>query len=317
MPYEPALYNSVPKRRDERSTVLVVLGVILAICLVCTMIGGIVGFFAVRSVGEVYPTIQAGIAATLTATAAPPGAAYVRPTSAPVPDNLTPRPTNTLAPTMTPRPTQTPTPVRPTSTPLPKPEVQLQQIGYYRDVFGELWFMGELLNSSALDAGDFRISVALIGATGQVVASAAIDTTEIGVVALKPGQKTVWQVKIPQAPRQWQTERIEATTGPVIVARGQSPYLELKSDGVQLSGPTKPFNRVTANGQLVNIGLATVRDARVQLALYDDAGKLIRVIEGWPKFEAVPAGGTVAFSVDFSDLDQPPTHYALYFTDLR
>jgi hypothetical protein len=304
MPYEPALYNSVPKRRDDRTVVTTVLVVILGLCAGCTLLGGIGAFFAFRSVSEVYPTIQAGIAATLTATAGPPIAAYSRPTSAPLPANYTPRPTNAPAPTATPRPTQTPTPVRPTSTPLPKPEVTLQQVGYYRDTFGELWFMGELLNSSALDAGDFQIS-------------AALSADEIGVVALKPGQKTVWQVKIPQAPRQWQTERIVATTGPVMITRGQSPYLELRAEGVQLSPVTPPFNRITATGQLVNVGLAPVRGARVRLALYDDAGKLIRVVESWPKFEDVAVGSSVAFSVDFSDIQQPTTHYDLYFTDLR
>jgi hypothetical protein len=317
MPYEPALYNSVPKRRDDRTVVTTVLVVILGLCAGCTLLGGIGAFFAFRSVSEVYPTIQAGIAATLTATAGPPIAAHSRPTSAPLPANYTPRPTNTPAPTATPRPTQTPTPVRPTSTPLPKPEVTLQQVGYYRDTFGELWFMGELLNSSALDAGDFQISVELIGQVGQVVASATLTADEIGVVALKPGQKTVWQVKIPQAPRQWQTERIAATTGPVVITRGQSPYLELRAEGVQLSPVTPPFNRVTATGQLVNVGLAPVRDARVRLALYDDAGKLVRVVESWPKFEDVAVGSSVAFSVDFSDIQQTPTHYDLYFTALH
>jgi hypothetical protein len=157
----------------------------------------------------------------------------------------------------------------------------------------------------------------LIGAQGQVLASGKLDPTEVGVAALKPGAKTVWHVKIPDAPRQWQTGRIEATTGPVVIGRGQSLYLELKAEGVQVSPPTKPFNRITANGSLVNTGIATVRDARMKLAVYDDAGKLIRVIEGWPKFEDVRAGQSVAFSVEFSGLEQTPTHYELYFTELR
>ena len=222
------LYNAVPRRRDSRKGVTIALVVILSACVGCGLLGSIGGFFALRSVGEALPTIQAGIAATLTATAGPPVAANDRPARTPQPVNTTPRPTNTLAPTVTPRPTQTPSPVRPTSTPLPKPEVALQQVGYYRDTWDELWFMGELLNSSALEAGDFRITVELIGAQGQVVASGKLDPTEIGVAALKPGAKTVWHVKIPDAPRQWQTERIEATTGPVIIGRGQSPYLELE-----------------------------------------------------------------------------------------
>ena len=317
MPYEDPLYNAVPRRRDNRSGVTIALFVILGLCVGCTLLGGIGGFFALRSAAEIYPTIEAGIAATLTATAGPPVAAIDRPARTPQPVNTTPRPTNTLAPTNTPRPTQTPSPVRPTSTPLPKPEVTLEQVGYYRDTWDELWFMGELVNTSALEAGDFRITVELLGAQGQVVASGKLDPTEVGVGALKPGQKTVWHVKIPEAPRQWQTERIGATTGPVVTGRGQSPYLELQAEGVQLSPPTKPFNRVIANGQLINTGLSTVRDARVKLALYDDAGKLIRVIEGWPKFEDVRAGQSVPFSVEFSDLEQTPAHYELYFTELR
>lgn len=317
MPYEDPLYNAVPKRRDDRKGLTIALIVILGLCLGCTMIGGIGGFFVVRSAGDILPTIQAGVAATLTATARPPSAAADSPAWTPMPSNTTPRPTNTLGPTVTPRPTQTPSPVRPTSTPLPKPQVTLQQIGYYRDTWGELWFMGELVNSGALEAGDFRITIELLGAQGQILANARLEATEIGVAALKPGEKTVWQVKLPQAPRQWQTERIEATTGPVVIARGQSPYLALRAEGVQLSPPTKPFNRVIANGQLVNIGIATVRDARVKLALYDGTGKLIRVIEGWPKFEDVRAGQTIPFSVEFPELEQPPAHYELFFTDLQ
>ncbi len=103
----------------------------------------------------------------------------------------------------------------------------------------------------------------------------------------------------------------------MVIARGQSPFLELRAEGVQLSPVEKPFNRVTASGQLLNVGLATVRDARAKLALYDDAGRLVRVVEGWPKFEDVPVGGAVAFSVDFSNLEQLPAHYELHFTDLQ
>jgi hypothetical protein len=216
MPYEPAQYNMVPNRRNERSAITTVLIVILALCVGCTVVGGIGAFFTVRAVAEVYPTIEAGIEATLTATAGPQLAGYTRQTAVPTPANSTPRPTNTPAPTATPRATQTPTPVRPTSTPIPKPEVALQQVGYFRDTWGELWFMGELVNTSALDAGDFQIEIKLLGAVGQVVAGVTIGTSEIGVAALKPGQKTVWSVKIPEAPRQWQAERIVGATGPVV-----------------------------------------------------------------------------------------------------
>ena len=83
---------------------------------------------------------------------------------------------------------------------------------------------------------------------------------------------------------------------------------EFSGDDLIFTLNAKAQKRIAEGASVIN---ATIG------ALYDDAGKLIRVIEGWPKFEAVPAGGTVAFSVDFSDLDQPPTHYALYFTDLR
>jgi hypothetical protein len=316
MPYEPALYNMVPQRRDGRNVVTIALVVILAICSSCALLGGIGSFFVWRSVESVLPTVEAGINASLTATAGPPVAAITRPSPTPQLANTTPRPTNTAAPTITPRPTQTATPVRPTSTPLPKPQVALEQVGYYRDTWGELWFMGELVNSGALDAGDFLISIELLGSSGRVVASATLAADDIGVAALKPGQKTVWHVKIPEAPRQWQTERIEATAGPVVITRGQSPYLALRADGVQLAGPTAPFKRIIASGQLHDVGLAPVHDARIKLALYDDTGKLIGVVEGWPKFEDVPAGGAVAFSVEFSDIEQPPSHYELYFTDL-
>ena len=317
MPYEPPLYNAVPQRRKDRSGVTIALVVILASCLGCAIIGGIGGIFAMRSVAEVYPTIQAGIEGTLTATAGPPQAAANNrpPPSRPV--TITARATSTPGPTSTPRPANTPTVVRPTSTPLPKPEVALQQVGYYRDTWDELWLMGELVNTGAIDAGDFRIDVELIGAQGQVVARGRADATDIGVVVLKPGQKTVWQIKTPHAPRQWQTERIEATTGPVLIGRGQSPYLDLRAERVQFEVGPGPFNQVTASGQVRNGGLATVRYARVKAAVYDDAGKLIRVVEGWPKFDAVPTGETAAFTVDFPDLEDAPAHVELYFTDLR
>lgn len=316
MPYEPSLYNNVPRRRDNRNGVTIALVVILGLCLVCGAIGGIGGIIAIRGVAEALPTIQADIAATLTATAAPPRAASNR-SLPPVEANTTPRPTVTSAPTVTPRPTATATPVRPTATPLPKPEVAVAQLGYFRDTWDDLWFIGELVNSGAMEAGDFRLSIALLGAEGQVLASAKLERSELGVAALKPGQKTVWRLKVPDAPRQWQSERIEATTGPVIVSRNQSPYLELRAEGVQFTPGEKPFNRTIARGQLVNSGIAAVREGRARLAIYDDTGKLIRVLEGTPKFAEIAPGAAAPFTCEFSDLEQPPARYTLYLTSLR
>ena len=52
-------------------------------------------------------------------------------------------------------------------------------------------------------------------------------------------------------------------------------------------------------------------------AVYNAAGTLLRVIEGTPTFEDAPVGAMAAFSLELPELEVPPTHYALYFTDLR
>lgn len=309
---------SARPRPRERNWLLIGIGGVLLVCVGCIAVLGVGGVVISRSAASsgFLPTVQAAIAATLTATAGPPPTPFV-------PDRVaqtTPRPTNTLGPTrvptatLTPRPTGTATVPRPAATALPQVVLTAQNVNSYRDALGELWAVGELVNEGQLDAGEIEVSVTLLGEGEQPLETRQLSFLLVGLPILKPGETTIWRGRVGRAPDALREVRARATGSPASSFTRGSYSFDLRADGVALHAPASQIGFVTASGQVVSTGAVALFSVQVVVGAYDEAGTLLRVEQTQVSFRGVAPGGTVPFAVTFTELKQVPARSEVYLS---
>lgn len=294
--------------------------VLLALCTACVSIGSIVVWLVGASATTTFlPTIRAAAAATLTATARPQAALGASvptlsgPTRTPV-ATLTPRPTSTIPPTRTLPPTMTPLPTRATATPIPKPQVAVQKVTFVRDQFGGGTFMGEIINSGVVDAGELSVTIELLGANGEQLVNKTVESFDMALMVLKPGQKTVWRLNLFNAPERWQEERIRAEAVPIGLFASREV---VQVDGAKLTPGTKGSAAATASGLLINSGQTNMRGLRLTVACYDEAGHLVGVANTLLGAVELAPGGSAPFSVTILGLQQVTARYEFFARPLR
>ena len=72
-----------------------------------------------------------------------------------------------------------------------------------------------------------------------------------------------------------------------------------------------------ANGQVVNTGPVAAEFVRVTMGIYDEAGALIAVEDGYAELRQIPANGVSPFSLDFFGVQRVPAHKEVFVSGSR
>ncbi|HET8627221.1 MAG TPA: FxLYD domain-containing protein [Thermomicrobiales bacterium] len=199
---------------------------------------------------------------------------------------------------------------KPTPTTAAKIAVETGNVANYRDSLGNLYFIGEVVNTGTADAANIQIAVSLLDAGGQTVATG--QASALGLPALKPGQKTVWRALINNAPETWQEQRVQAQASQANALLTAAYYLDLQPAGVTLTPPANEYGWVKASGQVTNTGQGAATFVVVTIGLYGANGKLLAVADGATKLQQLTAGGSAPFAIDFVRVKEIPPKFEVY-----
>ncbi len=260
------------------------------------------------------PTLLAVASATVRA--APSAASPTIPPVSPANVSASPATPATMRPTMPASPTvplatPTLTPIVPAATATPgRVAVAVENVGNYRNAFGVLYFIGEIVNTGGLEVAGLQIAVSLIGDDGQPVASGQANA--IGVNVLPVGQRTVWAAPLANAPAQWREERVQPQAV-AATAETRAPHAAgLSAEGATTTPPTDPASGIAVTGQVRNGGAGAARFPLVTVGCYDAAGKLIMVDTGPAQQQEIAPGATAPFRVAVPNLKEPPARVVAY-----
>lgn len=207
-------------------------------------------------------------------------------------------------------PTKGASAITPPSTAPAKVAVTAENVGNYRDSLGNLYFIGEVVNTGTADAANIQVAVSLLDAGGQTVATGQAGA--LGLPVLKPGQKTVWRALINNAPGTWQEQRVQAQASQANALLTAGYYLDLQPAGVTLTPPASEYDWVKASGQVTNTGQSAAMFVVVTIGLYDANGKLLAVADGTTQLQQLAAGTSAPFAIDFIQMKQVPPKFEVY-----
>ena len=261
----------------------------------------------------------AALAPTATISAPPPTTG-LPPTLTTVPTSATirlaPTPTRAaLPPTATnipPTPTRPPTPRPPTATAAPQAQVATANENSYIDSIGNLWIIGEIINTGTTDVSQMQVAVSFMDPQGQTFASGSASGTAFGLIMLAPGEKTVWRALMNSAPKDHGRVVIQAQAAPLSTYLRSAYSREVQVGGVTLAAPARASSWVTATGQVTNVGTTSVGPVAITLAGYGPDDRLIAVAEGYAKLDTIAPGTSAPFSIDAFQLKALPATYTMY-----
>jgi hypothetical protein len=190
---------------------------------------------------------------------------------------------------VTPTPQSVPTAAVVTVT---KAAYTLGPISRLRDANGTLRFMVEITNMSGVPLMETRVVLTLRDDGGAVLDT---ETGASPVDILPPGQKVPIAIVVSQEPKGWTRFDIKATGNVASKVRLEAYSTDLKVLQSKLTADGKQF-KVT--GEIKNDGVNPVQFAKVVVGLYDSAGRLVGVRDGYAAVSDLAPGETSPFSLD-------------------
>jgi hypothetical protein len=185
--------------------------------------------------------------------------------------------------------------------------VKLQNVSYITDAQGEIFYIGEVLNTSKSPVTNAKVTLQFVDAAGAQLAQASFLNP--GLQLLQPGEKTAWKLFIGKLPGTWAATRatvvLDAADG------DQETYVPLKTEGVALAPPGKE-SWVTGNGRVLNPTSDPMQGVLLIVGLYDGNGKLLDVTYGVPQDKQLIGKGATSFSIEFRNTKQVPTSYKVF-----
>lgn len=270
------------------------------------------------------PTATVGAAATATQTPGPaptrsahlPMVVHIEPPTAT--PTWTPTATATAIPTNTPTKTQTPTvtpeasptPITPTPTPSPSPtaspSVTPQPAGVWiydytpsYDSQGDLWLIGEIINTTSSYARVNSVRFDIVNDLGQT-----IDTIHAWtLIEVPPGSKTCFQYRDYHLPLGY--SGLKSGSVSYTLVDKEQPHLTITDLQHTIHDPV-----LTLTGRLTNDDAHRVRDVVVVGTFYNYMGKVVgcddwRILDGY-----IPPGESASFSL--YSISVHPNHVRSY-----
>lgn len=176
----------------------------------------------------------------------------------------------------------------PTPTPLP---LETSGLSFYRTTMGDIWCMGEVVNTTANPVTDLQLQVTLVDGLGTPLVS---GVTLAAADYLPGGARAPFAILFREPPP-------EASDMSVALLRAESigaitaGFVPLTVSGLE-GGVSGPQYRVT--GRLLNDSGGAVERATVVVTLYDDEGRVIGYRQSMLAGQGrASAGANVEFSV--------------------
>ncbi len=191
----------------------------------------------------------------------------------------------------------------PTPTPTPMP-FEIQNLTFHRAPTGELWALGEVLNTNDVPLEQVEVEIILQDeegeAIGQAVALVQADLVE-------PGERAPFVVQFDGAPPPFASYQVYALSG--VPAHVGSYYRDLEIRDTRGVGERYAAYRVS--GRVVNVGPEEAVSVNVVVTVYDALGRVIGVRRAVPEHNVIPRGGDTTFQVEIVPVGGPVARYAV------
>jgi len=191
----------------------------------------------------------------------------------------------------------------PTATPTPMP-FAIENLTFSRAPTGELWCLGEVLNTSAVSLEQVRVQIALLDDTAAIVAQAqALVEADL----IEPGRRAPFMVEIPNAPITFANYQASPLTG--VPAYLGSYYRDLEVRDV--SPQAEHYAAYRLSGRVANIGPEDAVGVNVVVTVYDALGRVIGVRRAPPAHNVIPRGGETTFEIAVVPVGGPVVTYTV------
>ncbi len=191
----------------------------------------------------------------------------------------------------------------PTPTPTPMP-FKIQNLTFSRAPTGELWCLGEVLNTSDVPLEQVQVEITLLSdeqeKVGQAVAFVQADLIE-------PGERAPFMVQFDSAPASFASYQTSALSG--VPAYVGSYYRDLEIRDALGTGERYAAYRVT--GRIANVGPEEAVGVNVVVTVYDALGRVIGVRRDVPEHNVIPRGGETTFRIEVVPVGGPVITYTV------
>lgn len=169
-------------------------------------------------------------------------------------------------------------------------------------------FIGEVVNTSQVEAGYIQVTITPLDASGKIVGIA--NRASVATAILPPGAKTVWRTNAFNLVGEVARYEIKVSALPASDTDRERQYNDLQVEGVEL----KPGREaVQATGELVNTGAGAAGSLNIYVAAYDANGKLISVASASTGATTkIAAGERAKFTATLYGATEVPAKHDVY-----
>ncbi len=188
-------------------------------------------------------------------------------------------------------------PGTPTPTPTPLP-LTLQGIYVAPTLSGDVWILGEVVNTSGTDVEQVLLNAALIDDQGRVLAS---TTGPTALEFLPSGERSPFALRFTDAPETFAAYRVDVIRA---LPGFRGGYLfDLGVEEVQ--GDQEGYHTYFLDGTVRNLGSEDAVGILLVATVYDALGRVVGLREGAPEHNVLLPGGTTRFHLEIQLFSGP------------
>lgn len=191
----------------------------------------------------------------------------------------------------------------PTPTPTPMP-FRIQNLTFYQAPTGELWCLGEVLNTSDIPLEQVQIEVTLLDDQEREIGRASAF---VQADLVEPGERAPFMVQFDQVLSPFASYHVSALSG--VPAYVGSYYRDLEVREAYGVGERYAAYRVM--GRIANVGPEEAVGVNVIVTVYDVLGRVIGVRREAPEHNVIPRGGETTFEVEVAPIGGPVVTYTV------
>lgn len=191
----------------------------------------------------------------------------------------------------------------PTPTPTPMP-FQIQNLTFHRAPTGELWCLGEVLNTSDVPLEQVQVEITLLDDQKREIGRASAF---VQADLVEPGERAPFMIQFDGVPPPFASYHAGALSG--VPAYVGSYYRDLEVRETRGIGERYAAYRVT--GRIANIGPEEAVSVNVIVTVYDALGRVIGVRREAPEHNVIPRGGETLFEVEIAPIGGPVVTYTV------
>jgi len=192
-------------------------------------------------------------------------------------------------------------PGTPTPTPTPIP-LKVQGLYIRPTPLGDVWILGEVVNSSGMDVEQVTLEGVLLDDQGRVLTTAETRTTEDFIPTGRRSPFALRFQNVPEGVASYQVNVKRALPGFL-----GGYYLDLRAE--QVRGEGEGYHAFFLDGAVRNLGSKDAVGVELVATLYDAKGRVVGLRKGTPVHNVIPTGGTTSFHLEVQLLGGPVEHW--------